>query len=70
MGFLRQESWSGLPFLSPADLPDSGIKPTSPAWQVDSLPQSHLGSLDKIDIEYFCHGTMYQVKKLVKDSAL
>ena len=29
MGFLRQEYWSGLPFLSPGDLPDPGIKPTS-----------------------------------------
>ena len=26
-GFPRQEYWSGLPFLSPADLPDPGIKP-------------------------------------------
>ena len=26
------------------DLPDPGIKPTSPAWQVDSLLLSHLGS--------------------------
>ena len=25
MGFLRQESWSGLPFPSPRDLPNSGI---------------------------------------------
>ena len=30
-GFPRQEYWSGLPFPSPGDLPDSGIKPTSPA---------------------------------------
>ena len=29
MGFFRQEYWSGLPFLSPRDLPDPGIKPTS-----------------------------------------
>ena len=29
MGFSRQESWSGLPFPSPGDLPDPGIKPTS-----------------------------------------
>ena len=29
MGFLRHEYWSGLPFLSPGDLPDPGIKPTS-----------------------------------------
>ena len=31
MGFPRQEHWSGLPFPSPGDLPDPGIKPTSPA---------------------------------------
>ena len=36
--FSRQEYWSGLPFLPPGDLPDSGIKPTSPALQADSLP--------------------------------
>ena len=44
MEFLRQEYWSGLPFPSPGDLPDPGIKPTSPAWQVDSLPLHDLGS--------------------------
>ena len=27
MGFPRQEYWSGLPFPSPGDLPDPGIKP-------------------------------------------
>ena len=27
LGFLRQESWSGLPFPPPGDLPDPGIKP-------------------------------------------
>ena len=31
MGFPRQEYWSGLPFPSPGDLPDPGIKPVSPA---------------------------------------
>ena len=30
MGFPRQEFWSGLPFPSPGDLPDLGIKPASP----------------------------------------
>ena len=37
MGFSRQEYWTGLPFPSPGDLPDSGIKPRSPALQADSL---------------------------------
>ena len=30
-GFSRQEYWSGLPFPSPEDLPDRGIKPGYPA---------------------------------------
>ena len=38
MDFSRQEYWSGLPFLSPGDLPDPGIEPRSPALQVYSLP--------------------------------
>ena len=37
MGFSRQEYWSGLPFPSPGDLPDPGIKPGSPAFRADSL---------------------------------
>ena len=31
IGFSRQGHWSGLPFPSPGDLPDPGIKPGSPA---------------------------------------
>ena len=31
MGFLRQESWSALPFPPPGSLTHPGIKPTSPA---------------------------------------
>ena len=30
MGFSRQEYWSGLPCPPPGDLPNPGIKPTSP----------------------------------------
>ena len=29
MGFPRQEYWNGLPFPSPGNLPDPGIKPTT-----------------------------------------
>ena len=43
-GFPRQKYWSGLPFHFPGDLPDPGIKSTTPAL-VDSLPLSHLGGL-------------------------
>ena len=38
MGFSRQEYWSGLPFPSPGDRPDSGIEPEFPIWQADPLP--------------------------------
>ena len=38
MRFSRQGYWSGLPFPSPGDLPNPGIKPGSPALQTDSLP--------------------------------
>ena len=38
MGFSGQEYWSGLPCPSPGDLPEPGIKPSSPALQADSLP--------------------------------
>ena len=37
MGFSRQEYWSGLPFPSPGDLPNPGIKRRSPTWQADAL---------------------------------
>ena len=38
LGFSRQEYWSGLPFSSPGDLPNPGIKLKSPTLQADSLP--------------------------------
>ena len=43
MGFSRQEYWSGLPFPSPGDLPDPGIKGGSPALQADALPSEPPG---------------------------
>ena len=43
MGFSRQEYWSGLPFPSPEDLPNPGIKPGSPTLQADSLPSELQG---------------------------
>ena len=36
-GFSRQEYWIGLPFPSPGDLPNPGVKPSSPALQADTL---------------------------------
>ena len=43
MGFLRHEYWSGLPFLSPKDFPDPGIKLGSPTLQADSSPSEPPG---------------------------
>ena len=50
MGFPRQEYWSGLPFLSPGDLPNPEIKHTSPTLKVDSLPLSYLEAQQKLFI--------------------
>ena len=45
MGLSREEHWRGLPFPSPGDFPDPGIKLASPAVvpvvQADSLLLSH-----------------------------
>ena len=43
MEFSRPEYRSGLPFPSPGNLPNSGIKPRSPALQADSLPSEPQG---------------------------
>ena len=37
MEFSRQEYWSGLPFPSPGDLPDPGIKPGFPVLQAEDM---------------------------------
>ena len=38
MGFPRQDYWSGLPFPSPGDILDPGIKPGSLALKANFLP--------------------------------
>ena len=43
MEFSRQEYWSGLPFPSPGNLPDPGIKPSYFALQAVSLPSETPG---------------------------
>ena len=58
MGFSRQEYWSGLPFPSPGDLPNPGIKPGSPVLQAEALtsepPYFHLNkcSAKLLSIQY------------------
>ena len=63
MGFSRQEYWSGLPFPSPGDLPNPGIKPASPvspALLADSLPaessvslRTYKGSIETEDTNWY-----------------
>ena len=62
MGFARQEYWNGLPCPAPENLPNLGIKPMSPALQVNSLLPSHLGNL----LIYLVHisGVLANVTKL------
>ena len=45
MGFSRQEDWSGLPFPSPENLPNPGIEPGSPTFQVDALTSEPPGKI-------------------------
>ena len=47
-GFSRQESWSGLPFPSPGDLPNPGIEPRSPTLQADALTSEPPGKHNQI----------------------
>ena len=47
MGFSRQEYWSGLPFPSPGDLPDPGIKPRCPAFQADASTSKSPGKSER-----------------------
>ena len=46
-----------MPFPSPGDLPDPGIKPRSPALQTDSLPSEPPGKLHTGHVILICHGT-------------
>ena len=60
MEFFRQEYWSGLPFPSPGDLPNPGIKPRSPALQTDSLPSELPGKPWVLwDVDSKCQGEGY-----------
>ena len=53
MGFSRQEYWSGLPFPSPEDLPNRGIKPGSPTLQADTLPSEPPGNILRVKSKRF-----------------
>ena len=50
MGFSTQEYWSGLPFPSPGDLPNSEIKSRSLALQADFLSSESQGKPKKTGV--------------------
>ena len=70
MEFSRKAYWSGLPFPSPGDLPDPGIKPRSPTLQTDSLPPEPSGkplkmrmlALTPCSSGLLCFGRGYKLK--------
>ena len=63
MEFSRQQYWSGEPFSSPADLPDSGTEAGFPALQAYSLPSK---SPEKP--EYYLLLLLLLVASVVSDS--
>ena len=74
MGFPRQDYWNGSPFLSPGDLPNSGIELWSPELQADSLsfePQGDLFTLE-MQVKEKEHKTIkyYFVLKLLAQNLL
>ena len=61
MEFSRQEYWSGLPFSSPGDLPNPGIKPGSPALQTEALPSEPPGKKPTVYYKYSIYLVSYLV---------
>ena len=62
MGLSKQEYWSELPFPSPGDLPNPGIKPGSPALQTDALP------FEPLHLLFTWGQTMVEVMKIMVTS--
>ena len=67
MGFSRQEYWSGLPFPSPGDLPNPGVKPRSPTLQAYALTSEPTGKPRKMKmLEQIYHLRSPHLPKLLK----
>ena len=58
MAFLRQEYWNGLPFPSPGDLSEPGLKPRSSPLQADSLPSEPPGKPGALTSLFLCSPEM------------
>ena len=72
MEFPRQEHWSGSPFPSSGDPPDTAVEPestVSPALQADSLLLSHRRSplIKYTEHEALCSALLLIVKTLTLD---
>ena len=64
MGFFRQEYWSGLPFPSPGDLPNPGIKPealASPALAGGFITTSTTWEAPSVKGVFVCARTSHSV---------
>ena len=62
MEISRQEYWSGLPFPSPGDLPNPGVKSRSPTLQADSLPPEPQGRPCNIVLPIFINGKTWNTQ--------
>ena len=62
MGFSRQEYWSGLPYLSPGYLPDSGIKPVSLALAGEFFTAEPQEKPALVVQEPFCWSKLFSVR--------
>ena len=60
MGFSSQEYWSGLPFPSPGDLPNPGIKFGSLTLQAEALPSEPPGIFSQT-IKNFCLTNVFRI---------
>ena len=63
MGFPRQEYWSGLPFASPGDLPDPGIKPAFPVLADEFFTTEPPGKPYNIDYILTTHVLVFLSKQ-------
>jgi len=69
IGFPRQEYWKGLPFFSPRNLLNPGIRPEFPALQADSLPTAPSGmhlipSLEICKLVWFSEVMMFDISSV------
>ena len=70
MEFSRQEYWSGLPYPSRGDLPDSGIELRFPAMQVDSFLSGLPGKPQGLATRHLISKRMIDILQLIYSSSI